>query len=92
MPYVGFMDGGTSALEFEDQKKDFNLFSNKFNSNQSLKNFSQNLDITSKKKKDENDDDDLDEMLKNMPKNRTDVSLFNFTLVWDLRPMAPPWP
>ena len=65
MPSVGWTDGGTTGYEFEDQKKDFNLFSNKFKSNRSMKNFSQNIDSSKNEKED--DDEDIDEMLKKMP-------------------------
>ena len=66
MPSVGWTDGGTSGYEFEDQKKDFSLISTKFNSNRSLKNFSQNID-SNKKENDGNDDEDIDEKLRKMP-------------------------
>ena len=66
MPSVGWTDGGTGGYEFEDQKKDFSLISTKFNSNRSLKNFSQNID-SNKKENDGNDDEDIDEKLRKMP-------------------------
>ena len=76
MPSVGFTDGGTSAYEFEDQKKDFSLISNKFNSNRSMRNFSQNID-SSKNEKDD-DDEDIDEKLKKMP-TKAEVNYFNLS-------------
>ena len=65
MPSVGWTDGGTSGYEFEDNKKDFSLISTKFNSNRSLRNFSQNIDSSQNDKDDE--DEDIDEKLKKMP-------------------------
>ena len=76
MPSVGFTDGGTSAYEFEDQKKDFSLISNKFNSNRSMRNFSQNIDSSKNDKDDE--DEDIDEKLKKMP-TKAEVNYFNLS-------------
>ena len=73
MPSVGWTDGGTAGYEFEEQKKDFSLFSTKFKSNRSLKNFSQNIDPS---KKDNDDDEDIDEKLKKMP-TKGEVNYFN---------------
>ena len=39
MPYVGYLSGGLAPMEMEEDKKDFNLMSKRFKSNQSIKQF-----------------------------------------------------
>lgn len=82
MPSVGWTDGGTSGYEFEDNKKDFSLISTKFNSNRSLRNFSQNIDSSQNDKDDE--DEDIDEKLKKMP---TKAEVIYFKLLFCYFPL-----
>ena len=40
MPYVGFLSGSLAPMEYENEEnKEFSLISQKFNSNQSIKDF-----------------------------------------------------
>ena len=40
MPYVGYLTGSSAPLDLEnEQKQEFSLFSEKFNANQSIKEF-----------------------------------------------------
>ena len=73
MPYVGFLSGAMGPMELDEQKKDFNLLSNKFKSNNSIKKFSKNVTGPEKQIKGDEDEAELDEMLKNIKGGQREV-------------------